>query len=79
MKSNPKTNWGSPSDWGTAVGILIAAIGLLGWISAVWTPDAAQSAATGFFGANAVTPSVIILIVGLVVAGVSRFLIKPKM
>jgi uncharacterized membrane protein YidH (DUF202 family) len=79
MKSSQKSGWGSPSDWGTAIGILIAAIGLLSLISSVWTPDAAQSAATGFFGANSVMPSVVILVVGLVIAGVSRFLLKPKM
>ena len=73
-----KSGWGSLSDWGTAVGILIAAIGLMGLISGVWTPDASQSAATGFLGANSILPSAIILVVGLVVAGVSRFLIKPK-
>jgi hypothetical protein len=79
MKSNQKPGWGSTSDWGTAIGILIAVIGLLSLVSSVWTPDAAQSAATGFFGANSVVPSVIILVVGLVIAGVSRFLLKPKM
>jgi hypothetical protein len=79
MNSSQKSGWGSPSDWGTAIGILIAAIGLLSLISSVWTPDAAQSAATGFFGANSVTPSVVILVVGLVIAGLSRFVFKPKM
>jgi hypothetical protein len=78
MKSEKKSSWGSPSDWGTAIGILIAAIGLLGLISSIWTPDAAQSAATGFLGSNSTLPSVIILIVGLVIAGVYRFLLKPK-
>jgi len=78
MGTENKTSWGSPSDWGTAIGIMIAAIGLLGLISSIWTPDAATSAATGFFGHGAVVPSVVILVVGLVVAGVSRFLIKPK-
>jgi hypothetical protein len=79
MNSSQKSGWGSPSDWGTAIGILIAAIGLLSLISSVWTPDAAQSAATGFFGANSVTPSAVILVVGLVIAGVARFVFKPKM
>ena len=78
MKSEKKSSWGSPSDWGTAIGILIAAIGLLSLISSIWTPDAAQSAATGFLGSNSTLPSVIILIVGLVIAGVYRFLLKPK-
>jgi hypothetical protein len=78
MKTNKKSGWGSPSDWGTAIGILIAAIGLLSLISSVWTPDAAQSAATGFLGSNSILPSAIILVVGLVIAGVYRFLIKPK-
>lgn len=78
MKSEKKSSWGSPSDWGTAIGILIAAIGLLSLISSIWTPDAAQSAATGFLGSNSTLPSVIILIVGLAIAGVYRFLLKPK-
>ena len=78
MKSEKKSSWGSPSDWGTALGILIAAIGLLSLISSIWTPDAAQSAATGFLGSNSTLPSVIILIVGLAIAGVYRFLLKPK-
>jgi hypothetical protein len=78
MSADKKTSWGSPSDWGTAIGIMIAAIGLLGVISSVWTPDAASSAATGFLGKGALVPSVVILVVGLVVAGVYRFLIKPK-
>lgn len=78
MKSNQKTTWGSSSDWGTAVGIGIALIGLLSLISSVWTPDAAASAATGFLGSNSIVPSVIILVVGLVVAGVFRFFVKPK-
>ena len=29
MSADKKTNWGSPRDWGTAIGIMIAAIGLL--------------------------------------------------
>ncbi len=78
MSAEKKTSWGSPSDWGTAIGILIAAIGLLSLISSVWTPDAASAAATGFFGHATIVPSVIILVVGLVVTGVFRFLIKPK-
>lgn len=78
MKTKQKSTWGSPSDWGKAIGILIAAIGLLGLISSVWTPEASQSAATGFFGSNSVVPSAVILIVGLVIAGVYQFLIKPR-
>ena len=78
MSAEKKTSWGSSSDWGTAIGIMIAAIGLLGVISSIWTPDAATSAATGFFGHAALVPSVVILVVGLVVAGVFRFLVKPK-
>jgi hypothetical protein len=78
METNKKSVWGSPSDWGTAIGILIAAIGLMSLISSVWTPDASESAATGFLGTNSILPSAIILVVGLVIAGVSRFLIKPK-
>lgn len=78
MSTEKKSSWGSPSDWGTAIGIMVAAIGLLGVISSIWTPDAAASAATGFFGKAALVPSAVILVVGLVVAGVFRFLIKPK-
>ena len=78
METKKKSGWGSPRDWGIAIGILIAAVGLLSLISSIWTPDAAQSAATGFFGANAVVPSVIILVVGLVIAGVCQFFVKPQ-
>jgi len=78
MKTDQKPTWGSAKDWGTAIGVLIAAIGLLSLISSVWTPDASASAATGFFGGNSVVPSVIILVVGLVIAGVYRYVIKPK-
>lgn len=78
METKKKSSWGSPRDWGIAIGIGIAVIGLLGLISGVWTPDAAKSAETGFFGASSIVPSVIILIVGLVVAGVAQFLVKPK-
>jgi hypothetical protein len=78
METKQKTSWGSPRDWGTAIGILIAMIGLLSVISSIWTPDAATSAATGFLGANSMVPSVIILVVGVVITGVSWFLIKPK-
>jgi hypothetical protein len=78
MDTKKNLSWGSPRDWGVAIGILIAAIGLLSLISSVWTPDAATAAATGFLGFNAIVPSVIILVVGLVVAGVSQFLIKPR-
>jgi len=78
MDTKQKSSWGSPRDWGVAIGILIAAIGLLSLISSVWTPDAATSAATGFLGANAIVPSAIILVVGLVVAGVFQFFVKPK-
>ncbi len=30
MSAEKKTSWGSPSDWGTAIGIMLAVIGLLG-------------------------------------------------
>jgi hypothetical protein len=78
METKQKSSWGSPKDWGVAIGILIAAIGLLSLISSVWTPDAAQAAATGIFGVNAIVFSVVVLVVGLVVAGVAQFFIKPK-
>ena len=78
MSADKKTNWGSPRDWGTAIGIMIAAIGLLALISAIWTPDAAASAATGFFGQATVVPAIIITAVGLVVAVVFRFFVKAK-
>jgi hypothetical protein len=76
--SKEKTSWGSPRDWWTAIGILIAAIGLLGVISSIWTPDAAASAATGFLGSGSIVPSAIILVIGLVVAAIGWFVIKPK-
>jgi hypothetical protein len=78
MTDNKKPNWGSPKDWWTAIGISIAAIGLLSVISSIWTPDAAASAATGFLGSDSVMPSVIILVVGLVVAAIGWFVVKPK-
>ncbi len=78
METKKKSSWGSPRDWGVAIGIGIAVIGLLGLISGVWTPDAAKSAETGFFGASSIVPSVIILVIGLVVAGVAQFVVKPK-
>ena len=78
MSSEKKSGWGSPKDWGVAIGILIAAIGLLSLISSVWTPDAAASAATGFLGSNSITPSAVIFVVGLAIAGVSYFFLKPK-
>jgi hypothetical protein len=73
MENKEKTSWGSPKDWGTAIGILITAIGFLSLISGVWTPDAAQSAGSG----NTMR-SVIILIVGIVIAGGSQLFLKPK-
>jgi hypothetical protein len=78
MGTEKKTTWGTPSDWGTAIGIMLAVIGLLALISSFWTPDVKDYVATGFLGKSNIVPSVIILVVGLVVAGVSRFLIKPK-
>jgi hypothetical protein len=78
MSSDKKAGWGSPKDWGVAIGILIAAIGLLSLISSIWTPDAAASAATGFLGSNSIMPSAVIFVVGLVIAGVSYFFLKPK-
>lgn len=78
MSSDKKAGWGSPKDWGVAIGILIAAIGLLSLISGIWTPDAAASAATGFLGSDSMTPSAVIFVVGLVIAGASYFFLKPK-
>ncbi|TRZ54139.1 hypothetical protein D4S03_00580 [bacterium] len=78
MSNDKKSSWGSPRDWWTAIGVLIAAIGLLSVISSIWTPDAAASAATGFLGSDSIVPSAIILVVGLVIAAIGRFIIKPK-
>jgi hypothetical protein len=78
MSSEKKAGWGSPKDWGVAIGILIAAIGLLSLISGIWTPDAAASAATGFLGSDSMTPSAVIFVVGLGIAGASYFFLKPK-
>ncbi len=78
MDTKQKTSWGSPSDWGTAIGVLIAVIGLLSLISGAWTPDAAASAQVGFLGSNSTTPSVIILVVGVVIAGASQLFLKKK-
>jgi hypothetical protein len=78
METKQKTSWGSPSDWGTAIGVLIAVIGLLSLISGAWTPDAAESAKAGFLGSSSTTPSVIILVVGVVIAGASQLFLKKK-
>jgi hypothetical protein len=78
MSNDKKSGWGSQRDWWTAIGVLIASIGLLSVISSIWTPDAAASAATGFLGSGSIVPSVIILVVGLVVAAIGWFVIKPK-
>ncbi len=78
METKQKTSWGSPSDWGTAIGVLIAVIGLLSLISGAWTPDAAESAKVGFLGSSSTTPSLIILIVGVVIAGASQLFLKKK-
>src|SRR4030065_182648 len=48
MSPAKKTTWGSPSDWWSAVGIMLAVIGLLALISSFWTPDVADYVATGF-------------------------------
>jgi hypothetical protein len=78
MSAEKKSSWGSPSDWGTAIGIMLALIGVLALISSFWTPDVKDFVATGFLGKSNIVPAVVILVVGLLVAGVSRFLIKPK-
>ncbi len=67
METKDKANWGSPTDWGTAIGALIAVIGLLMLISGVWTPDAASSAGTG----NTI-PAIITLVIGIVVIVVAQ-------
>ncbi|OGO21775.1 MAG: hypothetical protein A2Y54_09015 [Chloroflexi bacterium RBG_16_51_16] len=77
MSPAKKTTWGSPSDWWSAVGIMLAVIGLLALISSFWTPDVADYVATGFLGSSNIVPSVIILIVGVVIAVAAQF-IKPK-
>ena len=82
METKQKPSWGTPKDWLTAIGILIAAIGLMTLISSVLpvppvAPDAVAPAA-GFFGVNTLVPSVIILVVGLVIAGVGQFFMRPK-
>lgn len=74
MESKQKTGWGSPSDWGVAIGALIAVIGLLSIISGIWTPDAAKSAEVGFLGSSSMVPSVIILVIGVIILAVSMFL-----
>lgn len=78
MSSNKKSSWGSPRDWWTAIGIMLAVIGLLALISSFWTPDVAKYVATGFLGSGSIVPSAIILVVGLVVAAIGWFVIKPK-
>jgi len=77
METKPNTSWGSPSDWGVAIGALIVVVGLLGLISGVWTPDAAESAKVGFFGSSSIVPSIIILVAGIVIGGGS-LLLKRK-
>ena len=52
MSPAKKTTWGSPSDWWSAVGIMLAVIGLLALISSFWTPDVADYVATGFLGSS---------------------------
>ncbi len=74
METKQKTGWGSPSDWGVAIGALIAVIGLLSLISGIWTPDAAKSAEVGFLGSSSMLPSAIILVVGVVVLAVALFM-----
>lgn len=77
METNKKSGWGSPSDWMLAIGGLIAVVGVLGLISGIWTPDAAQSAQVGFLGSSSIVPSVVILVVGVIIAGASQ-LFKKK-
>ncbi len=78
METKQKTSWGSPSDWGTAIGALIAVVGLLSMISFLVTPDAVNSAAVGPLKSWGIMPSVIILVLGLLVAGASQLFLKRK-
>jgi mannose/fructose/N-acetylgalactosamine-specific phosphotransferase system component IIC len=77
MSPAKKTTWGSPGDWWSAIGIMLAVIGLLALISSFWTPDVADYVATGFLGSSNIVPSVVILVLGVVIAVAARF-IKPK-
>lgn len=78
METKQKSGWGSSSDWGTAIGALIAVIGLLSMISFVVAQDTVNSAATGPLKSWGILPSVIILVVGLVIAGASQLFLKRK-
>jgi hypothetical protein len=78
MEDKQKTGWGSPSDWGTAIGALIAVVGLLSLISFVGAQDTVNSAAVGPLKSWGILPSVIILVVGLVIAGASQLFLKRK-
>ena len=73
MENKEKTGWGSPRDWGTAIGALISVVGLLGWISGIWTPDAAASAGSG----NS-SRMLIILVVGVVILVISQLFLKKR-
>jgi len=64
-----KTGWGSPRDWGMAVGGLIVVAGLLRLISGVWTPDTVAEA-----GSGNITAAVITIVIGVVVAGAAYFM-----
>ena len=78
METKQKTSWGTPSDWGTAIGVIIAVVGLLSMISFLVTPDAVNSAAVGPLKSWGIMPSVIIFLVGLVIAGASQLFLKKK-
>ena len=80
MESKQKSSWGSVKDWTVVIGVMIAVIGLLVLVSSFMpvpatAPDEVVPA-VGFFGMNATMPGVILLVVGLVVAGVGQFVLK---